>query len=300
MQPRHLFAILIIMMLFGSAYPAGKLGVEHFPPFFFAALRSIILAAVLLPFFRLRLPEAAQRPALWGFCLSMGVGVYASMYLALQLTSTVAPMVIGTQLSVPFAVLLGWLSLGERVRFATLAAIASAFAGIVVVAFEPAVFQDIGALTAIAVSAFFYALATTFARSLRTVSPFAMNGWMAVTAIAPLMALSLVAESGQVAAIMSAGALEWSMLLHSAIAISLVAHVWMFSLYRHYPVATVIPYYVLMPIFGIVMSLAIFAEQPSLQVMLGGAVVIASTYAVNRTTARSVPAARPAPSAASQ
>lgn len=300
MQPRHLFSVLIIMMLFGSAYPAGKLGVDHFPPFFFSAMRSMILAAVLLPFFRLRLPEAAQRPALWGFCLSMGVGVYATMYLALQLTSAVAPIVIGTQLSVPFAVLLGRVTLGERVRPATLAAIACAFGGVVIVAFEPAVFRDVGAVAAIAASAFFYALATTFARSLRAISPFAMNGWMAVVAVIPLMGLSLAVERGQIESLMTAGPVEWSMLIHSAIAISLIAHVWMFSLYRHYPVASVIPYYVLMPIFGILLSLAIFAEQPSLQVLLGGAVVIASTYAVNRTTVKPVSAARPASSAASR
>jgi len=282
------------MMLFGSAYAVGKLGVDHFPPFFFAAARSAVLATALLVVWRPRPVPRAQWGALAGFCLAMGTGVYAAMYLALDLASTVAPIVIGTQLSVPFAVILGRVVLGERVRLATWAAIAAAFGGVVVIAFDPALLHDVPALLTIAASAFCYAVATMCARSLRALHAFDMHGWMALSAIPLLGMLSLAFETGQWRAVATAGPMAWGVLLHSALAVSLVAHIWMFSLYRHYPVATVIPYYVLMPVFGIAMSLAIFQEVPTLQAGIGGAIVIAATYAVNRTTRRQV---RPAKAA---
>lgn len=286
MAVRDLLSVILIMAIFGSAYVVGKLGVGHFPPFAFAALRSVILAVALLPLWRLETPPRQHWPALAGFCLAMGTAVYATMYLALMLADTVAPIVIGTQLSVPFAVLLGLVVLKEPVRLATWAAIAAAFAGVVVIAFDPRLVEDLPALAAIAVSAFSYALATMFARSLRGVGPFAMNGWMAASAILPLGLLSLVFEQHQWQAVATAGWLEWGVLLHSALVVSLIGHVWMFSLYRRYPVASVIPFYVLMPVFGVAMSLVVFAEQPTAQTLLGGAVVLAATYAVNRTTSR--------------
>lgn len=285
MQPRHLFAILLIMALFGSAYPVGKLGVGHFPPFAFATLRSSVLALALLPLWRFARPAPGHGWALAGFCASMGVGVHASMYTALAMADTVSPIVIGTQLSVPFAVLLGRLVLGERVRVLTWIAIIAAFGGIVLIALEPALARDLPALAVIAMSAFFYAMATLFARSLRNVSPFVLNGWMAASAIAPLALLSVAFETGQWSALQTAGALPWGVVLHSALAVSLLAHVAMFALYRHYPVAHVIPYYVLMPVFGICFTLLIFTEVPSTRTLIGGAIVILATWVVNRSTA---------------
>jgi len=303
MRPVHLLAVIVIMALFGSAYPVGKLGVDHFPPFQFSAMRSCLLVLALLPLWRLRLPAAGRRLPLAGFCACMGTGVYASMYAALDMAATVSPIIIGTQLSVPFAVILGSLVLGERVRPITWAAIVSAFGGIVLIAFEPALIEDIPALAMIAVSALFYALSTLFARSLRAMPVFTMNGWMALSAVPPLALLSLALESGQWQAIATADWIQWAVLVHSAIAISLLGHVWMFSLYRHYPVSSVIPYYVLMPIFGIGFTLVIFTEVPSLQTLLGGAVVIVATWVVNRTTLRPASAgqagAEPGPVAAS-
>lgn len=285
MKARHLVAILFIMALFGSAYPVGKLGVGHFPPFEFAALRSAILTLALLPLWRFAHPQRGQGWALAGFCASMGVGVYATMYTALGMADTVSPIVIGTQLSVPFAVVLGRLFLGERVRPLTWGAIIAALAGVLVIALEPALARDLPALGVITASAFCYAVATLFARSLRNVSPFVMNGWMAAGAVVPLALLSITFETGQWHAIRSAGPMAWGVVLHSALAVSLLAHVGMFSLYRHYPVAHVIPYYVLMPVFGVGFSLLLFAEVPSTRTLLGGAVVILATWVVNRSTA---------------
>ena len=286
MAPRDLLSVLLIMALFGSAYVVGKLGVDHFPPFAFAALRSSVLAAALIPLFRFEVPARESWPALAGFCLAMGTAVYATMYLALQLTDTVAPIIIGTQLSVPFAVLLGLVGLKEPVSPATWGAILAAFSGVVLIAFDPAMVGDLLALGVIAVSAFCYALSTMFARALRGIGAFQMNGWMAVSAILPLALLSAVFESGQWQAVATAGWLQWAVLLHSALVVSLIGHVWMFSLYRRYAVASVIPFYVLMPVFGVGMSQLIFTESPTWQTWIGGAIVLAATYAVNRITTR--------------
>jgi len=293
MQTRHLLSVVVIMALFGSAYPIGKVAVGHFPPFLFATLRSGLLAIALLPLWRLQRPRRDQRWPLIGFCLSMGVGVYATMYTSLSISSVVSPIVIGMQLSVPFAVLLGRMVLGERVRPLTWGGVVAAFLGVVMLGFDPALLEDLPALGVTAVSAMCYAMATLFARSLRDLSPFTMNGWMAVIALIPLALLSVWLENGQWQTIVTATPLDWAVLAHAALIVSLLGHVGMFALYRVYPVASVIPYYVLMPLFGVLFSIALFHEIPTAQTVAGGIVVLVAVWVVNRSTR--IPAGSTAP-----
>ena len=51
MHPRHLMLILLIMILYGSSYPVGKLGINTIPPLLFTALR---VGLIFLAFLRLR------------------------------------------------------------------------------------------------------------------------------------------------------------------------------------------------------------------------------------------------------
>ena len=98
MHPVHVLAVIGINAMFGSAFALGKIGVDHFPPFFFTAMRSVLIVACLLPFLRLAPIERRHWKPLLLFTLSMGILVFVTMYSALQLTSSVSPIVIGTQL----------------------------------------------------------------------------------------------------------------------------------------------------------------------------------------------------------
>jgi O-acetylserine/cysteine efflux transporter len=278
----HLAAIIGIMFLFGSAYPVGKLGVNHFPPYLFAALRSSVLALILIPFLKFELPPRHLMWPLVGFCACMGVGTYAPIFAALAISESVAPIIIGSQLSIPFAVILGWMVLREKVSGAIWAAIAAGFAGIIIIAYEPSLLRDLPALALSVLSAFFYASATVLARRLRELGSYTLNGWMAFTAILPLLAISFALETGQVEALINAGWPAWATVAHGAIMVSFIGHVAMFSLYRHYEVSQVFPFYALTPVFGILLTVLVFPEIPSVQTLIGGALVMAATYAIGR------------------
>lgn len=281
-EPRHLAAVIGIMFLFGSAYPVGKLGVSHFPPYLFAALRSSILALILIPFWKFQPPPRRLLVPLAGFCMCMGVGAYAPIFAALALSDAVSPIIIGNQISIPFAVLLGWAILREKIAPPVWIAIAAGFAGIVVIAYEPGLLDDLPALGLAMLGGFFYAVATILARQLRDLGSYVLNGWMAFTAVAPLLALSFALESGQIEALSTAGWPDWATVGHGAIAVSFFGHVAMFSLYRHYEVSQIIPFYALTPVFGILVTILVFPETPSFQLLLGGAMVIAATYMIGR------------------
>ena len=49
MKSKHLFLVLFIMLVYGSSYPVGKLGVDNIPPLLFSVLRVGLIFLVFLP-----------------------------------------------------------------------------------------------------------------------------------------------------------------------------------------------------------------------------------------------------------
>ena len=71
------------MFMFGSAYPIGKIGINHFPPLLMSSLRVFFLFLFILPFFRFSIPNKNFKHLLL-FSFVMGVCVYAFLYLAID------------------------------------------------------------------------------------------------------------------------------------------------------------------------------------------------------------------------
>lgn len=282
LRPLHLAALIGINAVFAGAYIAGKFGVNHFPPLFFSAVRFVLVFAVLLPFFRMPRLTPPQRVPFFGFCLSMGIGVYGAMYLALNAADGVSAVLIGTQFSVPMAALLGVWVLKDRIGKTTWVGIVLAFAGVMVVGFDEVLLGYGTAFALILLSAFFYAYANVLSKQLGgVVQVFNLNAWMALLAAPPMLLLSLLFERGQWESLFTADATAWSAMLYSAFVVSLVGHMGMFALLRIYPVALVMPFYVLMPIFGVLAGLWFFEEEPSWKFYGGAVVALLGVWLVN-------------------
>ena len=95
------------MFMFGSAYPIGKIGINHFPPLLMGSLRVLFLFLFILPFFKFSIPKKNFKHLLL-FSFIMGVCVYAFCYLALDFSSLVSPIIIGAQLTIPFGLISTW------------------------------------------------------------------------------------------------------------------------------------------------------------------------------------------------
>ena len=71
-------------------------------------------------------------------------------------------------------------------------------------------------------------------------------------------------------------------ILHASLVVSVVGHAGMFYLYRFYPVATVLPFYSLFPIFGIILTYLMLKEVLTMQQFIGGVMVIGSVYLIHQ------------------
>lgn len=284
LAPRHFFAVIAINAVFAGAYIAGKIGVDNLPPFLFTTLRFALVFVALLPFFRWRfhLPPQQWR-VFWSFCFAMGIGVYSTMYLALYYADGVAAILIGTQFSVPIAAVLGIILLGDRVAPAVWFGIGLAFVGVMAVGVDTSLLGYWQSFLLILASAFFYALSGVLTQKLKgDVNLLNLNAWMSLVAIPPMFVLSLLFEDAHWTAITTLAWEGWAALLYSSLAVSLVGHIGMFALLRHYPVSQIMPFYVLMPIFGILVGLALFDEQLTVQFAIGASVALTGVWIVNR------------------
>ncbi|WOV91466.1 MAG: DMT family transporter [Candidatus Zeuxoniibacter abyssi] len=283
LRPIHFIALLVINAAFGGAYLAGKAGVAHFPPLFFSALRFALVTVLLAPFIRLSPGMRKQKTNIMLFCLFMGVGVYSTMYLALHYADGVSVILICTQFSVPVSSFLGIWLLKERPSKKIWFGIWLAFAGVMAAGFDYAILGYWPASLLILLSATFYAGANALSRRLRNaINVLNLNAWMGLISTPILLAASLLLENGHWESLATADITDWSALLYSAIIVSLIGHVGMFSLLRHYPLSAVMPYYVLTPIFGIIGGILMFDETLSLRFLLCATVALIGVYIVNR------------------
>ena len=281
MKTSHLLLIMLIMIIYGSSYPVGKLGIDNIPPLLFSALRVGLIFIVFIPFFKFRLPSKNLIKPLILFSLTMGVGTYVSMYYALERLEIVAPIIIGAQLSIPFGIILSSVFLRESITTNRAVLILSSFIGIIIIAYDPRIIDDKIATVLIISMAFFYAVSNMLARSLRDVDTSVMNGWHGIISFVPIILLSFYFEGNPSDLLRNIDSITIFSVLHCALVVSAMGHVGMFYLYKFYPVSKVLPFYSLFPIFGILLTIIMFSEILSVYEIIGGIMVIGSSYLIH-------------------
>jgi len=283
MLVRHYLLILIITFLFGSAYPVQKVIFnENVPPLLMGSLRMLVVFVCLIPFWKFKIPDRKYWLPLLFFSISMGFLVNVFMTLSLNEANIVSPIIIGSQLAVPFAILLSSLFLKEKVSIKKWVLIFVSFFGIILLGFDPLIRNEIFALILISLMAFFYASAQVFSRYLKDLEVTMTNAIMGLTGFIFLIISSAIFEGQTFKEINEISLQSWLLILHSGIFVSLVAHMSMFYLYRIYPVNRVFPFYALFPVFGVLLTFLIFYEIPSIITIIGGLIVILSSYFINK------------------
>ena len=128
-----------------------------------------------------------------------------------------------------------------------------------------------------------YALAQVFSRYLKDLNVKLTNTFMGITGCLSLLIFSIIFEGNSIYHFQNINFSTWLLILHSAILVSLVAHMSMFYLYKFYTVGQIFPSYSLFPIFGIGLSFLIFGEIPTLLFLIGSIIVLTSVYLLHKT-----------------
>lgn len=273
----HLWQLVLINLIWGCNIVAIKLSVDHFPPVFLSFLRFLIVGLLVWPWLRLRRGE--MRWLLTAAICSGGLQ-FALMFSGVALSGNMSSVAIASQLGVPFATLLSVLLLGEQIRWRRWLGIALSFIGIVVLGFNPQVFESWHGLLLIVIAAFIGAVGLVAIKRVHDLEPLELQAWLAFASLPFLLPLTLLLEDDHLASLQNAGLTGWGALLYSALLASLFAHTAYFALIRRYPVTSVAPITVLAPVFSVLSAILLLGDVLDWRMVVGGLLTLSGVAVI--------------------
>jgi O-acetylserine/cysteine efflux transporter len=268
---RDLALLIGMNLIWGLNLIASKIGVGQFPPIFFTALRFGSLALFLLPMLKIHRGQMAN---LFAAAMLTGPATFALLFAGIYLAEDAATVAVASQMSVPFSTLMSIWFLGETIRWRRTLGIVLAFAGIVIISFDPRVFAYWEGLALVVCSSFVSSLGLIFLKRLQGIRPLEVQSWIALVGGGILLALSLILEGGQVNAVRNANWEGWLALFFTTVMSSLVAHTAWFYLVGRYPVTSLSPITLLSPLFGIFFGVTLLDDHLTARMLAGGAVTL--------------------------
>ena len=237
---------------------------------------------ILVPFWQFKLPEKKYLKSLIFFSFSMGVFVYAFMNLSLFNSSIIAPIILGSQLAIPFGILASSLILNENISKNKWILIFTSFLGIIIIFFDPKLTENYLGLFFASLMALFFGLAQVYSRQLKNLDTSLLNASIGIFGFLILLIVSYFIEGNTLLNVKNINLDSWMLISYQAIIVSLCAHLLMFYLYKFYTVGQIFPFYSLFPIFGIILTFLIFGEVPTILFILGGIIVITSVILLHK------------------
>jgi O-acetylserine/cysteine efflux transporter len=302
MRPSHLALAVLVAALWGVNFVVIDVGLEHFPPLLFCALRFLV-AAVPAVFF-VRRPKVALRWVV-SVGLTLGVAKFGLLFIGMNQGMPAGLSSLVLQIQAVFTALLAITLLGERPGRARLVGMAVAFGGIVLAAIDEGTSGPLGAFALVIAAAAFWGVSNILTRKASPPDALSWMVWVSLVPPLPLFVLSLLFE-GPGADLDALRALDWS----GAGAIVYVAWVttvfgfgvWGFLL-RTYDASAVAPFSLLVPVFGMSSAALLLGESVSplrwgAAVLLVGGVAVTSLTPSRRAAAADTPVQAPAVPAA--
>ncbi len=287
---------LTVVVLWGLNFIAIRTGLDQYPPFFFGALRFLVIAIPVVLF----VPRP-QVPLKWLLLYGTGFGVlqFAFLFAAMKVGMPTGLASLVLQSSAPFTVILGALLLSEKVSGRQVAGIAVAVCGMVAIGWDRAQHAALLPVVLTLLAGLGWAFGNLGSRLAKPPNALHLTLWMAVIPPLPMLAISAAVEgptTGWHALAGSFSSSGWPALAALAYIVMLGtiagSGIWT-ALMTRYPAGVVAPFSLLVPVVGIAAAWLVFGEQPSVVSLIGGAVVIAGAMAA--TAGRRAPVVVPVP-----
>jgi O-acetylserine/cysteine efflux transporter len=274
MSPRDIFSAFVAALFFGVAFIAIKIGVHETTPLLLTALRFVFAAFPAVLF--LKPPKApAALTILYG--LSIGVGQFGLLFVAIGLGMPVGLASLVIQLQVFVTIFLAWALLHERPRPVELVGAGVALLGIAAIASERLAGASLGPFLLTLAAAVFWGVGNVIGKRVGKIDMLAFVVWAALAAPIPLLALSLVFDGGA-APLVALARPSLSLVLcvaFLAYGATVVAYGLWARLLATYSAAEVAPFALFIPIVGMAAAAVLFHEPLSAIELMGAALVMA-------------------------
>ncbi len=272
LRAHHIALAILAALIWGATFPISAVALENTPPIFFAFLRFAAASLFILVIPR----PAVPWPTLLITGLLLGAGQYGFLFVAMAsgLPAGLASLLVHTQAFFPIGIAM--IVFREPLRIRQGVAITLAMVGFTLLALDRAEVGGPLGLGLVLLAALSGAAGNNLLKSLGgKVDMLGVAVWMSLAAPLPLLLLSIAIEREAsfrdlIADVtwVTIGAVAYSAVLATVVAFAIWGR-----LFATYAAASVAPFFLLVPVFGISLSAILLGERLS-QGQIGGAVLI--------------------------
>ncbi|BBJ43637.1 membrane protein [Streptomyces antimycoticus] len=269
----HIALAVLVTALWGVNFVVIEMGLDHFPPLLFCALRFLV--AALPAVFLVGPPRVAWRWIL-GVGLALGVAKFGLLFIGMHEGMPAGLSSLVLQIQAVFTALFAAVVLGERPGRRRLLGMAVALAGIAVAAVDEGTSGPLIGFVLVVAAAAFWGVSNVLTR--KAAPPDALNFmvWVSVVPVLPLLGLSLMFE-GAGPDLDALSRLDWAG-VGAIVYVAWVTTVFGFgvwgSLLRTYDASTVAPFSLLVPVFGMSSAALVLGEGISAPRWLAAALLV--------------------------
>lgn len=264
-------AAIAVVIIWGVNIAVVKMGVAEFPPIFLAGIRFLLVALLLIWWFR---PPWKQMRMIGVLSFAFGGLHFGGIFFGLGGVD-VSIVAIFNLLSVPFAVLFARVLLNDCFGWKKTCGMGIAFIGMFIILGEPATTASPLHLAVVFMAIVAWGLGNTIIKMIGPVNIFALSAWMGLLASAQLLLVSLVLETGQLAALQNASATAWCALIYTVLMASIAGYGLWYYLVGKYDITRVVPFTLLVPIVGVLAGVLMMDEILTVKKIVGGLVALA-------------------------
>ncbi|MBC9725181.1 EamA family transporter [Streptomyces sp. TRM68367] len=290
MRPSHVLLAVLVTAVWGVNFTVIEIGLDHFPPLLFSALRFLVAAVPAV--FLVGRPKVAWK---WivAVGLTLGVAKFGLLFVGMDAGMPAGLSSLVLQIQAVFTAAFAAVVLRERPSPVRVLGMMVALAGIGVAAVDEGTAGPLGAFALVVAAAACWGASNVLTR--KAAPPDALNFmvWVSTVPVLPLLALSLWTE-GASRDLAALRALDWQ----GAGTVAYVAWVttvfgfgaWGWLLRRH-PASTVAPFSLLVPVFGMSSAALLLGEPVSPLRWCAAALLVGGVALTSLAPAR--PAVRP-------
>ncbi|WP_329210899.1 EamA family transporter [Streptomyces sp. NBC_00683] len=295
MRPLHIALAALVAAVWGVNFVVIEVGLAHFPPLLFSALRFLV--AALPAVFLVGRPTVAWKWII-GVGLVLGVAKFGLLFIGMDRGMPAGLSSLVLQVQAVFTALFAALALGERPGRVRVLGMGVALAGIGVAAVDEGAGGPVLAFVLVVAAAACWGVSNVLTRKAAPSDSLNFMVWVSTVPVLPLLGLSLLIEGPDRDA-EALAALDWS-------GVGIIVYVawittvfgfgaWGFLL-RHHPASSVAPFTLLVPVFGMSSAALFLGESVSplrwcaAALLVGG--VALTSLAGRRATAPQAPEAQ--------
>lgn len=272
MPIKAILAALLVVICWGGNYSATKFALHDFPPFYMLLLRFIIVSVLLAPF-ALRQPLPRWRPMIF-LSIMLVTLQFGLMFTALGMGLSITSAVIATQLGVPFSCVMAAIFFKDYLGPWRAFGLAVAFMGVVIVAGTPDASEHWLAFLLAVLGCLAWSIAFLYLKTIEPPHWVSLLFWPGVLALPQFLLLTLTLEDNHLARLDAALTTSWLGVVYSAILSTIVGYGLWNWLMRSFPITRVMPFGLLMPVFGIGFGALMFGEVLTPRVLVGGLITL--------------------------